>query len=268
MSLFSDLLGSTLNIFQIGDRTSGTKTLRFNNGSLCDLQAAPTANRVLVLPDASGTIAIAQQAVLFSHFLAGTGEFIAAVSGTGASISTTAMSDPGGRPGIAQLNSGTTAAPNRAWLGTFAAAIAFGYGKCAFETLHKIDALSNSTDTYTLRLGFQNNTSAESSNAVFFRYTSGGTGNWQIATRVNNTETATDTGIATDLNWHKFRVEINSAASSANFYIDGSSVGAIASNIPTGASQSLGAACSVIKSAGTTARTFNADYIYVGANIG
>jgi hypothetical protein len=58
--------------------------------------------------------------------------------------------------------------------------------------------------------------------------------------------------------WFRLEAIINAAASSVTFYFDGTSVGTITTNIPTPAT-AFG--CSIIKSAGTTARYLFIDYL-------
>jgi hypothetical protein len=59
MSKILDIIGTSLNSFRIGTRlVSGIKSLIFDNGFTATINANPTANRVVNLPDASGTIAL------------------------------------------------------------------------------------------------------------------------------------------------------------------------------------------------------------------
>ena len=57
MPKLPELLGTLATQFQIGIGGSGLRRLRFRNGFSGDLEWNPTADRVLTLPDSSGTIA-------------------------------------------------------------------------------------------------------------------------------------------------------------------------------------------------------------------
>lgn len=60
MSKWLDALGTIATQFQIGIGGSGLRRLRFKNGFNGDLEWNPTANRLIALPDASGTIALVE----------------------------------------------------------------------------------------------------------------------------------------------------------------------------------------------------------------
>lgn len=58
MSKVLDLVGTSLSSLRIGSRlVAGIKSLIFDNGFTTTINANPTANRVINLPDASGTVA-------------------------------------------------------------------------------------------------------------------------------------------------------------------------------------------------------------------
>lgn len=263
--IISDLMGTLLNMVQMGDRTSGNKILRFYASSTGDLRWNPTSSRSIDLPDASGIVALAQRPMVFSHFLGGLGEFVS-VTSNGGTVTTGSVADTGNVPGIAQIATGAISTMGAAWLGTNANALKPGYGKCVFETYFQINTLSTSADAYTLRLGFQDTNNGESANASYFRYTNtGSTPNWQVVCRRGGLEQAITTSFVADTNWHKLRVEFNSNLSVVTFTYD-SATQTISGTPPTSTS-ALGAACLVIKSAGLNSRTFNADYLYCEANI-
>jgi hypothetical protein len=56
MTIFSHVLGTISNAFQVGIGGTGLRRIRFRNQFNGDLEWTPTANRTLVLPDVSGTI--------------------------------------------------------------------------------------------------------------------------------------------------------------------------------------------------------------------
>jgi hypothetical protein len=69
---------------------------------------------------------------------------------------------------------------------------------------------------------------------VYFEYQAGSSANWRIGTANNSTRTETTTGTAVAGNTYvTLRWVINSAATSVEYFINGASVGTIATNIPT-----------------------------------
>jgi hypothetical protein len=143
--------------------------------------------------------------------------------------------------------------------------ILLGGGKVRFGVVMKISsAVSDGTDTYTVRMGLSDAAvGTEATDGVMFRYTHGtNSGEWQGVTRSNTTESVLDTNTAAEITaFHCFEFEINAAASSVEFFIDGASKGTISTNIPSGA----GRATSLMPfgvgkaGAGTTARIFAID---------
>ncbi len=126
----------------------------------------------------------------------------------------------------------------------------------------KVSALSDGTDTYTLRLGYGETNGAAAVDGMYFEYTNGvNSGNWQIVTASNSTRTTNNTSTAATTNWTVYRIKATST--SINFYIDGSEVAnsPISTNIPTGTSRTFGFKFEIVKSAGTTQRVFSLDWV-------
>jgi hypothetical protein len=62
MSKVLDLVGTSLSSLRIGSRfVAGIKSLIFDNGFTTTVNANPTANRVINLPDASGTLSLSSR---------------------------------------------------------------------------------------------------------------------------------------------------------------------------------------------------------------
>jgi hypothetical protein len=153
------------------------------------------------------------------------------VTGTGAATSIgTAVA---GRVGVIQIASGTTTT-GRCSLASNQVTV-LGGGKVRFGTVFQLSDLSDGTNTFTWRLGLIDNGGSAPSDAVMFRYThSVNSGKWEGVCVASSTETAIDTGISADTSWHTFEFEVNAAATSVQFYIDGVATGsAVTTNIPT-----------------------------------
>ena len=124
----------------------------------------------------------------------------------------------------------------------------------------KVLQLSNGTDNYTLRVGFIDTATVESTDGAFFRYNHAvNSGKWERVTRNNGSETGTalDTGVTVGTtNFTQLTVIVDPLGHNAQFFIDGVSVGTNTANIPTGAGRNTSYGMMFLKSAGTTDTEF------------
>lgn len=204
----------------------------------------------------------------FNDFLFGNGELATSTSGTNAAAAIAANTgDTGGHPGVCTVTPGTTST-GRAYIGTFGAfngCMKLGYGTFTFETDIYLDTLSDATDTYTIWIGCQDTTgSGNPTDGVFFRYTHGtNSGKFECVCRASNTETASDSAqTVAATTWYRLGFVVNAAATSVTFYIDGSSVATVTTNVP-GTGNNTATGCKIEKSAGTATRNLLIDYILV-----
>jgi len=123
--------------------------------------------------------------------------------------------------------------------------------------------LSDGTDRYTYRIGFNATSDMDSADAIMFRYVDNvNSGKWQAVTRNDTVETSTDTGITVAANtWYRLEIDINSAATSVIFKIDGTTVATVATNIPSGAGDESQVMAVITKSLGTAMRYLDIDAI-------
>ena len=149
--------------------------------------------------------------------------------------------------------------------GTTLTSLRLGGGAFVYETRIRIPTLSDGTNTFTASTGIANNAPAFATSDVCFKYTHGtNSGHWTLETKNNSVATTADSGIAVVAGtWYRLRAEINAAGTSITYYINGSSVGTITTNIPTASGRELCAAMDITKSAGSTARTLLVDYVYM-----
>ncbi len=200
----------------------------------------------------------------FAGSSAGEGLF-ASNSGTGASNNYgSAANGNDDHIGIVQHQTGTDTT-GKAGVFSQSAILLLGRGLSLFETMARIPIVSDGTDIFTYRAGFIDNTGGEATDGVFFRYTHNeNSGRWTLVARSNNTETTADSGVVMTANsWYKLRIEVSADGTSAKFYINGTLVGTITgANIPTAAGRTTGIGNSIIKTAGTTSRNADTDYLY------
>lgn len=202
-----------------------------------------------------GTIASVHQV---EHFLSVTQMqgLAASVSGTSATVIND-DSDDENRMGIADFRTGTDAT-GRAALLSGSSGIRFGGGRHLLRW-DLISAISDGTDTFVTRVGFLDSPSGDGTDGIYFRYThSVNSGRWQAVTRSGATETASDTGVAQTIAYFTFEIEVNAAATSVAFFINGTLVATNTANIPSG-SNLTGIGASIVKSAGTNLREVKAD---------
>lgn len=171
--------------------------------------------------------------------------------------------------GIVQSSTGTTAT-GRAAVTNYPASMYFSDGATVWEGRVRVPTLSDATNRYQLVVGFiDTETAASQVDGAFFAYDEGGVGNglaasanWKAVTASNSVRSNSDTTIAVAAaTWYRLRIEVNAAGTEAKFYIDGTLRATITTNIPNAASRQFGFGWLLIKSVGTTARTFDVDYI-------
>jgi hypothetical protein len=143
-----------------------------------------------------------------------------------------------------------------------------GGGYISMVFYSKLSNLSDGTNTYTALLGFMDTKDSTSiANGAYFSYSSSGsTPNWIINTASASTVTSSTSNVAADTNWHRFRIDVNAAASSIAFYIDDTAlnVSPLTTNIPTAVVRPQ---ITMIRSAGTTTRFIAVDYFTYYQNL-
>lgn len=164
-------------------------------------------------------------------------------------------------PGVMQLrtNTSTSSAPSIVSYNSYL----LGGGTFVNEWLVQLSALSDGTDTYTTRVGVHNGFSTTPTDGAWFEYTHGtNSGKWQCITSNNSTQSTADSGVAAASgSWIKFKVVVNAAGTSVDFYINGTKVATITTNIPTTRVTGVGAI--IAKSAGTSDRKLYIDYCHL-----
>lgn len=142
----------------------------------------------------------------------------------------------------------------------------FGGGTWVFETLVNFETLSTASDEYVAMWGFADARANDAiSDGVYFEYDRTNSVNFIGVTEASGTRTEVDSMVAvstTASTWVTLRIEINAAASSVEFFVNGTSVGTSTTNIPS--SVDMNYFVRVIKSASTGAQNiFYMDYFYL-----
>jgi hypothetical protein len=221
-----------------------------------------TINGSVKMPDAHKRRLEVMEEMFDCHSLTGGGRVVYTVSG--ASSATTLQTAEANHPGICLLGTGSTTTGRAgavvAGVGNYDA-FKLGGGELAYDVVAKIDSLCDGTNDCIMRCGLIDDVTAAPADGVYFEYDRASSASWRIVTANGGARTAQVTSPAQTVTasvWFRLEAIINAAASSVTFYFDGTSVGTITTNIPTPAT-AFG--CSIIKSAGTTARYLFIDYL-------
>lgn len=205
------------------------------------------------------------EVTLYDDFIAdGTGQlrWSDADTTTGVSATTTTVATSA-HPGILELNTGAgaTGAATR-WMGgvttgTPTAGFMLGGGALYVEVLVRLEDLATGAEDYNTNFGL-NNLIAGATDAVRFLYSRTTSLNWLVDTRSASTTTETDTGVAVVADaWIRLGIQVNAAASSVTFFINGVLVATHSTNIPT---VLLVPTLRISKTVGTTPRVAYVDY--------
>lgn len=194
-----------------------------------------------------------------------------AASGAGAAGN--AGTPEAGRPGIFEFTTGTTTSGAALMYGP-SSILAGGIGCIllgggAWYELWgvKVPTLSTAGERFIVLFGLSDNASGAPTDGVWIEYDEATSANWRICAASNTTTTKTTTSVAVDTNWHDFTIIINAAGTSAEYFIDGTSLGVVNTNVPNGAGRDTGIVGRIMKSAGTTARTVLWDYLDISASL-
>lgn len=190
-------------------------------------------------------------------------------SGTSANVSTSVYTGEQNHVGVATLDTGTTTTGYALVRSASPTMVRLGGGAWRLRCIFRIEDLSDGTNTYTFRAGLGDSTVAgEPTDGCFLRYTHGtNSGKFEAVTRSNGTETATDTTVAAAADtWYRLEIIGNETSSEVAFYLkegtDELTLRATnTTNIPTAAGRETGVQVSLLKSAGTTARTVHVDVL-------
>lgn len=164
--------------------------------------------------------------------------------------------------GICEIDTGTTATGRRTISSTVTQLMAT-LSRYRFAGRMALNQLSNATDTFTVYIGFLDSSGAgDPGNGAVFGYSHGAnSGRWTAKTFKAGASTITDTGIAADILYSLFEIEIAQDGSNVKFYINGSLVATNTTNIPTAVTaQTFGYGWRIEKSAGTASVALSTDW--------
>jgi hypothetical protein len=141
------------------------------------------------------------------------------VGGSGSNVATLGGSHAGGQLRIRSGDASGRSA-DLDWNGRYQISAPLGF---EFASRLMVVNLSNSY--------FEIGTAYYGSGDSYISFTRSGAGNWMALCQSDGSQTDVDTGVSSDTSWHVFKIVASS--SSVRFYIDGSLVATITSNIST-----------------------------------
>jgi predicted outer membrane repeat protein len=247
----------------------GNNDVPLLGGNLMVLQYDATSSRWRAKNVKSTSIPTGRRGMYHFHDMLGavTDSAISSQVATGTN-SATAVNSVAGHPGIVRHSTGASATGRAGMLSTNVDGILLGnFWYWRFEAMVRITTLSTAAQTYIYRVGFIDSATGEPVDGVYFRYTHGvNSGRWELVCRAASTETATaSTTAPAAATWYRLTIIVNPAGDSAEFFVNGTSIGTCASNLPTGGTNGTGFGSNLIKSLGTTARTIDLDYLEIAS---
>ena len=206
----------------------------------------------------------------FMTFQSGDGFIIIANSGSGStSINASTINN---RPGIQTLSTASSATAisriQQVVGSTANSTFRLGGGRMIIDNWIRIPTLSDVTNRFQTLIGVGSSANGINQNSgLLFYYDEGGvstgstaSANWQVVSANANVRTWTTTSVPVVANqWYRLTIEINDACTSVVYKIDGVTVRTETTNMPT--SLDVGILTGIFKSAGTTARTLDVDYL-------
>ncbi len=178
------------------------------------------------------------------------------VGGAGADIVVQPSIGGATNPGVVALETGTT---NSGKSGIFARnnTIRKGGGEITIEWLVRLADLATVGEGYQVLAGLFSSGDVPTSDGIYFRYNRSSSVNWQYVAENSSTESSSNSSVAVAEDvWVKLKIVVNAGGTSAEFFVNGTSVGTQSTNLPTG---DISPALGIVKTAGTTERVLYAD---------
>lgn len=183
---------------------------------------------------------------------------------TGAGAAWTDQPSEASHRGVWQGVTGTTATGHaRLYMQNDSVMFSNGMVRCG-AWVRTISPLSSAAQRYEIYVGIINgNNTSGSTEGVYLRYRDDlNGGNWQCGVINGGVHSNADSGVAVAAAaWYYLEIEVNAAGNSVEFFIDGSSVGTIASGPAASATAEM--RIGILKSVGVTIRGIKVDAAYL-----
>jgi hypothetical protein len=133
-----------------------------------------------------------------------------------------------------------------------------------FTAIVRIPQLSTSAERFIWQFGFFDNLAGTQIDGAWIEYSDDlNSGKFRCCTSAASTAaTPVDSGVTVAIDtWYYIEINVNAAANSVKFYIDGSLKATMTSNIPSGTGQTTGFGVNLRKTLGVNNRTALIDYV-------
>lgn len=167
-------------------------------------------------------------------------------------------------PGIVRVSTGTLISGRASLnLGPTGGQIVFNANSTWTQEWYvKLSDLYGIPNKYTLMIGYGNNVTAASTNGVYFWYDGASSTRWRLrTTKAGTTTTVTSSVDVVAATWLKLQIVVTGL--SASFYVNGTLLGTIATNIPQLASEAVSPMIYIQKSDGLIARQVYVDKFFL-----
>lgn len=187
------------------------------------------------------------------------------VSGTNATVTNVTVAETGVF-GVWSLDTGSTTTGRSAlYSGRSAtgAALVLGQGVTKIKTKIKIPTLSTSGERYKILFGLVgDSTTGTVNDGVYFEYSEASSTNWRVCTANDGTRTETNSTTVVGANaWVRLEIAVSALADVVTFLLNGSTISSVTTNIPTGTGDPVSPILGIFKSAGSTSRSVQTDYV-------
>lgn len=196
--------------------------------------------------------------------LAGT-RYLSSLSGTGAAVSL--LDNVGGHPGIAQQSTGTTGTGRCTIYRGAGSIFRIGTDAVECEFIYRVPTLSTVSEEFIHAIGWSDTLSAEPASGLYLLYDRLGLGTTlRACSATGGTRTRTDTSVTLNAgDWIRAQIKLNAAGTSCEFWIGVNGAtptlrATLTTNLP-GATSLWAWVSLLLKSAGTTSRTVDLDYV-------
>jgi hypothetical protein len=181
-------------------------------------------------------------------------------SGSGASANGSQPADEFSA-GVDRITTGTTTT-GRAGFQTLGSIRLDAFDELFFLSRIKLNNLSTDIDNFEVNLGYTDSNSSSGAYGLYFMYNHQmANGNWHIMSINNNFSILTSTISASVGNYVKLGILYKDNL--VHGYINDENIGSVSTNIPSGVGSEVNLVLTIRKLAGTSARTFDIDYVLV-----
>jgi hypothetical protein len=245
----SDLSAGTVATARLGSGTASDRTLYVGNQT-----------------HASIVDYLRYNAYWFTDFLSGANAIPEMTYTTGSGATAASAAPAGGVGALSFSLDGVTAGSFGAALS--AAAFRFSLYGIRVTMRVQVSQLQTSADHYAFRVGFLDATAAKPTDGAYIEYDTSASANWRYCTANNSVRTETASGTAVTAGaWHLLAIEVNAAGTSAEFFLNGASLGTITTNIPTGAARTTMFGFHVVRLAGTPSQLYTGYCDLIGLDV-